>query len=80
MSTISRQPLREHALRLVQNPRFTNFILGVILFNAIVLGMQTATETLASWQSTLYVLDKACLAIFVVELVLRLYVWRGRFF
>ncbi|UOD50879.1 ion transporter [Orrella daihaiensis] len=80
MSTISKMSAREHALKLVEDSRFTNFILGVILFNAIVLGMQTATETLASWQPTLYVLDKACLAIFVIELLLRLYVWRGRFF
>lgn len=80
MTTISSPPLREHALRLVENPRFTNFILGVILFNAAILGMQTATETLAGLQPTLYLLDKACLGIFVVELLLRLYVWRGRFF
>lgn len=80
MSTISRLPLREQVLRLVESSRFTNFILGVILFNAVILGMQTATQTLASWQPALYVLDKACLAIFVVELVVRLFVWRARFF
>lgn len=80
MSTRPNARLREQALRLVENPRFTNFILGVILFNAVILGMQTATETLASWQGVLNLLDKACLAIFVLELTLRLFVWRGRFF
>ena len=80
MTSMSSSSVRERALRVVQNPRFTNFILGVILFNAVILGMQTATETLASWQRVLFALDKACLAIFVAELLLRLYVWRGRFF
>ena len=80
MSSISSAPVREHVLKLVENPRFTRFILGIIIFNAVILGMQTATETLASWQPTLYALDKACLAIFVAELLLRMYVWRGRFF
>ncbi len=80
MTTPVSVPLRERALKLVENARFTNFILAVIIFNAVILGMQTATETLASWQPVLHALDKACLAIFVVELLVRLYVWRGRFF
>jgi voltage-gated sodium channel len=80
MSTLPNAPVREQALRLVENRRFTNFILGVILFNAVILGMQTATETLATWQGVLYLLDKTCLVIFVLELCLRIYVWRGRFF
>lgn len=80
MKVSPESPLRRRLFHLVQAPRFANFILGVIFFNAVILGMQTATETLASWQGTLYVLDKICLAIFVVELIIRLYVWRGRFF
>lgn len=80
MSTHHNPTLRDKALKLVESRHFTNFILGVILFNAVILGMQTATETLASWQGVLFVADKACLLIFVVELAVRLYVWRGRFF
>jgi len=78
--SLSKSSTRDFALGLVNSPRFTNFILGVILFNAVILGMQTAKQTLASWQDVLFVLDKACLAIFVIELVIRLYAWRGRFF
>lgn len=80
MSDDSTRCLRDRALALVHSPRFTNFILGVILFNAVILGMQTARESLASWQGVLFVLDKTCLAVFVVELLIRLYAWRGRFF
>jgi len=78
--SLSKSSARDLALGLVNSPRFTNFILSVILFNAAILGMQTAKETLANWQDVLFVLDKACLAIFVVELLIRLYAWRGRFF
>ena len=78
--SVSTSSTRDAALNLVHSSKFTNFILGVILFNAVILGMQTAKETLASWQGVLFVLDKACLAIFVVELLVRLYAWRGRFF
>jgi voltage-gated sodium channel len=78
--SVSTSSTRDAALNLVHSSKFTNFILGVILFNAVILGMQTAKETLANWQGVLFVLDKACLAIFVVELLVRLYAWRGRFF
>lgn len=71
---------RDRSFALVQAPWFSHFILGVILFNAVILGMQTATVTLSSWQPTLMVLDKICLAIFVVEILLRLHAWRWRFF
>lgn len=78
--SVSTSSTRDAALSLVHSSKFTNFILGIILFNAVILGMQTAKETLASWQGVLFTLDKACLAIFVVELLIRLYAWRGRFF
>jgi voltage-gated sodium channel len=72
--------LRQRAYDLVHRPWFTNFILGVILFNAVILGLQTAPQALPGWQGVLYTIDRICLAIFVIELAIRLYAWRGRFF
>jgi len=72
--------LRQRAYDLVHRPWFTNFILGVILFNAVILGLQTAPQAMPSMQGVLYAVDRICLAIFVVELTIRLYAWRGRFF
>ncbi len=71
---------RDRTFALVQAAWFGHFILGVILFNAAILGLQTATVSLSSWQPTLRVLDKICLSIFIVEILMRLYVWRLRFF
>jgi len=72
--------LRQRAYDLVHRPWFTNFILGVILFNAVILGLQTAPQAMPGLQGFLYTVDRICLAIFVVELAIRLYAWRGRFF
>lgn len=71
---------RDRAFALIQNPWFTNAILGIILLNALVLGLQTAPELMTGWESTLLRVDKICLSIFVVELLIRLYAMRGRFF
>ena len=72
--------LRDRAFALIQKPWFTQTILGVILFNAVILGLQTAHDTTTGWQDGLYLLDKICLGIFVVELLIRLYAMRARFF
>jgi voltage-gated sodium channel len=72
--------LRDRAFALIQKPWFTQTILGVILFNAVILGLQTAQQTMVGWREGLYLLDKICLGIFVVELLIRLYAMRLRFF
>ena len=56
------------------------FIIGVILFNAVVLGLETSKSIMADWGVILTTLDKACLAFFVVELLIKLYAFGGRFF
>ena len=55
-------------------------IIGVILFNAVLLGMETSDAIMASAGRLILMLDKLCLAIFVVELLLKLIAYGGRFF
>jgi voltage-gated sodium channel len=57
----------------------TNVIIGVIIFNAVILGMETSPELMSVAGGTIVALDKACLAFFVVEIFLKL-VARGRRF
>lgn len=71
---------RDRAFALIQNAWFTNAILSVILLNALVLGLQTAPELMSGWEGALLLIDQICLSIFVVELVIRLYAMRWRFF
>lgn len=55
------------------------FIIAIILLNSAILGMETSATLMAEYGVWLKALDKACLAIFIVELVLKLLAYRGLF-
>jgi voltage-gated sodium channel len=57
-----------------------NGIIALIVVNAITLGLETSPTAMAAAGSTLLAIDRAILFIFVVEIVLRLVAWGGRFF
>lgn len=71
---------RARLAQFVESPRFTNAILGVILFNAIILGLETSPSVMARAGGLILALDRICLAIFVVELVAKLVTFGPRFF
>ena len=56
------------------------FITAVILFNAVILGLETSDMAMAKAGLLIGFLDRICLAIFVLELVLKLLVYRLGFF
>lgn len=57
-----------------------NTILALILVNAVVLGLETSASVMQAWGPALRALDQAILAVFVVEIALRIVAWRGAFF
>ena len=61
-------------------PWVGNAVRGVIIFNAILLGMETSDPIMARAGSLIILLDKLCLCIFVAELVAKIIAYRGRFF
>lgn len=61
-------------------PLFRYAIIILIFVNAIILGALTFTEPGTVWHQQLLLLDYAILAVFVVELGLKLIAWRLRFF
>ncbi|WBL65968.1 ion transporter [Thauera sp. WB-2] len=65
---------------LVESSRFQKFIIAVIVINAITLGLETSPTVMAAAGSALVVLDRVALAIFVLEIVLKLVVYRHNFF
>jgi len=65
--------------RLIQSAAFRNAITGLILINAAILGLQTY-DWPAQVQQALTYADKAIIAVFVVEIILKLVVQRLRFF
>ena len=64
----------------LESRRFTNFITGVILVNAVILGLETSPTAMAATGGALQVIDTLCLAIFTLELVTKLVVYRLAFF
>ena len=63
----------------VEHPRVQNFIIVLILLNAALLGLETSVGAMAPAGGLIVVLDRAILAVFVVEIVLRLYAHRAAF-
>ncbi len=58
----------------------TNLVIGVIIFNAILLGLETSKPVMAVAGGVILALDKACLAFFVIEIFLKLVARGKRFF
>lgn len=65
---------------IVESRTFQGFVIGAILVNAVVLGIQTANGLPPGLATALELVDAACLAIFVVEIALKLLVLRLGFF
>jgi voltage-gated sodium channel len=62
------------------SPLVHNGILTLIIINAVILGLETSPAAMRAWGPTLRALDQAILAVFVVEIVLRIAAHRGAFF
>ncbi|MGC1504885.1 MAG: ion transporter [Sulfitobacter sp.] len=72
--------MRQKTQTLLESRPFGSFIMGVIIFNAALLGLETSERVVSAIGPVMRLLDEICLAIFVVELVLKMYVYRLRFF
>ena len=72
--------LRARAARLVLSPLFQRVVIGLILLNAVTLGLETSESVMDSWGGLLHAIDTVLLGLFTVELAIRIYAFRGRFF
>ena len=64
----------------VENNAFQRVIIILIVINAIILGMETSPDLMQNYGSWLRFANQTILYIFIVELLLRLYAYRLRFF
>lgn len=71
---------RARLARLVDSQPFQGFIIAVILVNAVVLGLETWPVAMDRAGGLLVALDRVALAIFVVEIALKLIAHGWRFF
>lgn len=72
--------MRQRLARLVEHPRFVTFITAVIIFNAVILGLETSRPVMEAAGPLILALDAACLAVFVVEIAMKLVALGPRFF
>jgi voltage-gated sodium channel len=66
--------------RVLSNPLTERVILGLILVNAVTLGLETSPTVMAAIGPVLYTLDKMILGVFVAEIIAKLIVRRLAFF
>lgn len=64
----------------VESAAFQRFVIAVIVLNAVTLGLETSANAMRVAGGLLYLLDRAALAVFVVEIALKLVVYRHNFF
>ena len=72
--------LRHRARTVVDNPHFSTFISAVIGVNAIALGLETAPTAMEVAGPFLVAIDRIALAVFVIEIALKLFAYRLGFF
>ncbi len=63
----------------LERSRVRQVIIGVIIFNAIILGMETSKGLMADYGDLILAIDRACLAFFVAEIALKLFARGGGF-
>ncbi len=80
MSAPPTRTLRGRLAAIAESPRFQRAIIALIVVNAITLGLETSPAVMASAGPALIALDRVVLAIFVVELAIRIGAWGRSFF
>ena len=58
--------------RAIDSTPFTAVVVATIAVNAVVLGLQTYYGVVGRWGRALDLLNAACLAVFIVELLVRI--------
>ena len=72
--------LRARVKRVVERRAFGGFVTAVIVANAITLGLETWPPAIEAAGSLLSVFDRTALAVFAVEIALKLFAYGSRFF
>lgn len=72
--------LRARIAHIVESAQFINFIAVLIVINAILLGLETYPTVAIFYGTYIKLFDFLILAIFLIEIAMKLYIYRGSFF
>lgn len=79
-SAIAANSMRQRLKRLIEHNTVQRILLGLIIINAVTLGLETVPSVMTAVGPYLLALDKAILSVFVIEILVRLFVHRLAFF
>lgn len=79
-SVVVTNSMRQRFKTFIENTTIQGVLLALILINAVILGLETSPVVMTNVGPFLIALDKVILAVFVVELSIRLFVHRLAFF
>ena len=80
MSEVTHMTFRARLSAHLDRPLFQNFVIAVIVVNAITLGMETSKTLMAAAGPLILAIDRICLAIFTVEIAAKLFARGPAFF
>ena len=72
--------MQENIKNFVENSKFQNFIIALIIINGITMGFETSKDFMMSYGSIIHIFDKLVITIFTIEIILRIYAHRLSFF
>jgi len=72
--------MQENIRNFVENSKFQNFIIALIIINGITMGLETSKDFMQSFGSFIHLFDTLVITIFTIEIILRIYAHRGAFF
>lgn len=73
-------PLQRQTQSIVEHNAFHTAILALIIVNAVILGAETFTAIVETAGPALRLADRLILIVFIVEIGLRIFAWRGAYF
>jgi voltage-gated sodium channel len=77
---VANVPQRSPLERFVEHELFKRAIIGLIIINAALLGVETMRELPAGFLDAVFRVNRIILGVFVIEVALRIVVYRVRFF
>lgn len=72
--------LRARAAAFIEAPLVQRFIIALILVNAVTLGMETSATIMGAIGPVLLTIDRVVLAVFAIEIAIKLFAYGWRFF
>jgi voltage-gated sodium channel len=80
MSDTKQNTLSDYLRPWIESDTFRNIITGLIIINAFILGLETYPKVMADFGVPLIIADQTIVGLFIVELTLRILVYKRAFF